>query len=468
MDFIDKYKNLKYKFWILNLFQMLEIFAFQNVIIQMSIYIAQKDAPGGLHWDHTVKGIIFFLWAIVQRFTPVIFGSISDKKGYKYTILLSYIFIILGYWLLATQREFVLFAAGAMVLGFGSGIFRPSLQSGVSDSLGDGNHKFGWGVYTMLFNLAVLFAIPFSKYITQFGWEYLFLASALVTLINFFLTLLLLDDVDNKNIVSDKQVMSTFKSLIQPKVILFIVIMSGFTIIYMQFYETLPNFIYDWVDTSSIVSQLGLPDYLLLKTSLGNMISYEWLYGINTILVVLFVSFFTWLLRKLKTSTSLTIGIAVASIGLSICGNSNTGYLFILGIVVYTIGEIITNPNFINYLDEISSKHEKAKYLSFLNISFAIGLGGGSILGGWLYNLYGDKATLASKYLNTSLGIDLQPSFALEYMKSTLSMTDIQIRDLLWNQFNPYLFWYVFLAIGIVTVIAMLTYKKKYDPRNTK
>lgn len=468
MDYIDKFKNLKYKFWIMNLFQMLEIFAFQNVIIQMSIYIAQKDAPGGLQWDHTVKGIIFLLWALAQRLTPVIFGSISDKKGYKYTILLSYIFIILGYWLLATQREYVLFAAGAMVLGFGSGIFRPSLQSGVSDSLGEGNHKFGWGVYTMLFNLAVLFAIPFSKYITQFGWEYLFLASALVTLINFFLTLLLLDDVDNKNIVCDKQVMSTFKSLIQPKVLLFIVIMSGFTIIYMQFYETLPNFIYDWVDTSAIVSQLGLPDYLLLKTSLGNMISYEWLYGINTILVVLFVSFFTWLLRKLKTSTSLTIGIAVASMGLFICGNSNTGYFFILGIIVYTIGEIITNPNFLNYLDEISSKHEKAKYLSFLNISFAIGLGGGSILGGYLYNHYGDKATLASQYLNSDLGIDLQPSIALEYMRTTLAMSDIQIRDLLWNQFSPYLFWYVFLGIGIVTVIAMLTYKKKYDPWNTK
>ena len=65
MDYIDRFKQLKYKFWILNLFQMIEIFAYQSVIIQMSIYIAQKDAPGGLQWDHTDKGLIFFLWAIV-------------------------------------------------------------------------------------------------------------------------------------------------------------------------------------------------------------------------------------------------------------------------------------------------------------------------------------------------------------------------------------------------------------------
>lgn len=463
MDYIDRFKQLKYKFWILNLFQMIEIFAYQSVIVQMSIYIAQKDAPGGLQWDHTDKGLIFFLWAIVQRLTPVIFGPISDKKGYKYTILFSYIFIIIGYWLLATQREYVMFTLGAVVLGFGSGIFRPSLQSGVSESLGEGNHKFGWGVYTMLFNLAVLFAIPFSKYITQFGWEYLFLASALVTLINFFLTLMLLDDIDYKTPTEDTQIMSTLKSLMQPKVIYFIFIMSGFTIIYMQFYETLPNFIYDWVDTSSIVTQLALPEYLTLKTPLGNMISYEWLYGINTLLVVFLVSFFTWFLRKLKTSSSLTIGIAIASIGLMICGNSNTGYIFILGIIVYTVGEIITNPNFLNYLDEISSKYEKAKYLSFLNISFAIGLGGGSILGGELYNRFGDKAALASKYLQAHYGIDSPSGGSLEYMRESLELTDIQIRDLLWSQFHPYAFWYVFLGIGVLAVIGMLLYKRKYD-----
>ena len=119
MDYIDRFKQLKYKFWILNLFQMIEIFAYQSVIIQMSIYIAQKDAPGGLQWDHTDKGLIFFWWAIVQRLTPVIFGPISDKKGYKYTILFSYIFIIIGYWLLPTQREYVMLTLGAVVLGFG-------------------------------------------------------------------------------------------------------------------------------------------------------------------------------------------------------------------------------------------------------------------------------------------------------------------------------------------------------------
>ena len=463
MEYLNNLKGLKYKFWILNLFQMLEIFAYQNVIIQMSIYIAQKDAPGGLQWDHVTKGMIFFVWALAQRLTPVLFASVSDKKGYKYTMLLSYIFIIIGYWLLGTQRELYIFTAGAIILGFGSGIFKPSLQSGISDSIGKGSHKFGWGVYTMMFNLAVLFAIPFSKFITQFGWEYLFLASAFIILINFFLTLLLLEDIENTTIAKTPGLKSTYQSLIEPKVFLFILIMSGFTIIYMQFYETLPNFIYDWVDTSSIVDGMRLPEFMTLRTSLGTMISYEWLYVINTAMVILFVSVFTSIMRKFKTSTSLAIGIFISALGLFFCGQTYHGIWFIVGIVVYTIGEIITNPNFINYLDEISENFEKAKYLSFLNISYAIGLGGGSIMGGVLYNNYGDKAVLASKYLEDNLKISLQPNLALDYMKYNLTMSDVQIRNLLWEQYTPYLFWYVFLIIGVLTVLAMLWYQKKYD-----
>ena len=98
-----------------------------------------------------------------------------------------------------------------------------------------------------------------------------------------------------------------------------------------------------------------------------------------------------------------------------------------------------------------------------MNISFAIGLGGGSILGGELYNRFGDKAALASKYLQANYGIDSPSGGSLEYMRESLELTDIQIRDLLWSQFHPYAFWYVFLGIGVLAVIGMLLYKRKYD-----
>lgn len=109
---------------------MLEIFAYQIVVLQMSIYISQDDVAGGLNWNHSIKALIFFFWAIVQRLTPILFGSFADKKGYKITLLTSYIFIIAGYWFMGTQRDFYPFLFGTVILGFGSGMFKPALQGG--------------------------------------------------------------------------------------------------------------------------------------------------------------------------------------------------------------------------------------------------------------------------------------------------------------------------------------------------
>ncbi|MBE2190064.1 MAG: hypothetical protein IAE98_11400, partial [Candidatus Kapabacteria bacterium] len=58
------------EFWLLNLIQMIERLAYSSLVLQMAIYISQKDITGGLHWEHTTKGMIFFVWALVQNLIP--------------------------------------------------------------------------------------------------------------------------------------------------------------------------------------------------------------------------------------------------------------------------------------------------------------------------------------------------------------------------------------------------------------
>lgn len=462
-SFFSKFSGYKSSFWILNFLQMLEIFAYQNIVLQMSIYIAQKDVPGGLQWDHTLKGIIFFVWALAQRLVPLIAGYFSDRFGYKITMLTSFVLVFLGYWVLGTQRVFEPFLIGAVILGVGSGLFKPSLQGAMSHSLGKSNHTFGWSIYFMLFNLAVLMAIPFSNFIKTYGWNYIFLASAAVALLNFLCIFFLYDE---KRIFIKEERMTDkihyWKKLFRPQVILFLIIMSGFTIIYMQFYETLPNFIYDWVDTSAIVSALSIPRAFLIDTQLGTMISYEWLYALNTIMIVALVSVFGWMMRNQMPLKSLTIGICFSTVGLVFCGNSYNGLYFIIGIAIYTLGEMITNPNFTAYIESLAGENDRGTHLSFLNISFAIGLGGGSLLGGWLYNNFGERAALASRYLNDKFALDISPKTSLQYMRNNFEMTEMQIRNLLWDTYHPYAIWYIFLCVGFISAIALYFYYRKY------
>ena len=469
MNILNEYKNILIRinehnksYWLLNIFQMLEIFAYQIVVLQMSIYISQEDVIGGLHWDHILKGQIFLFWALAQRLTPMIFGSFADKRGYKITLLLSYIFIIAGYWFLGTQREFLPFLFGAIVLGFGSGMFKPAVQGAIAHQLNERNSTRGWGIYFMLLNLAVLLAIPFSKYLKSIAWDYIFLGSALIILLNFFLTLFTYED-SPKPKIQDSTFKHIFTNIRKPRVFLFIMIMSGFTTIYMQFYETLPNFIYDWVDTSDLISIFRLPTTFLMDTSIGTMVSYEWLYAINTILTIIFITYISQLLSKTKSTNAILLGIALSVLGLFVCGSTDIGLLFLAGILIYTFGEMITNPQFVNFLSRMSGEDNKATLIGFLNISFAIGLAGGAYLGGYLYNTFGDKSRLAAEYISKIHGLNIKNQYAIEKLKTITGYNDIGLRDFLWNYYHPNRLWYVFLAIGLITLLALYLYKKAFE-----
>ncbi|MGA2296785.1 MAG: MFS transporter, partial [FCB group bacterium] len=135
MKLLSEIKQIPSVFWLLNLLQMLEKLAYWCVLLQMPIYIAQKDIPGGLHWEQMSKGIIFFWWALVQNIVPIFSGGFADKYGRKKVMMLAFIIIAIGYLLLGTQKDYNIFLCGTIILGFGSGLFKPALQGAVAKTL---------------------------------------------------------------------------------------------------------------------------------------------------------------------------------------------------------------------------------------------------------------------------------------------------------------------------------------------
>jgi MFS family permease len=453
------------QFWILNLLQMIEKLAYWVVLIQMPVYIAQKDAAGGLQWGQTTKGIIFFWWAVVQNLSPLIFGVWADRYGRKKMLFYSMLLIITGYILLGAFRDIYLFISATIILGIGSGMFKPALQGAIASNLNEKNSSTGWGIYFMLLNLAVFFGPVLSKYLKEISWEMVFWGSAAVFALNLVVLLFFTDNTSNtvsKN--NSPSIKIVIKNLFEPQVIWFIIIMSGFMIIYMQFYETLPNFLIDWTDTSSLVAYLGLPQFMLMENDRGVMIAYEWFYTLNSLLIIGFVVFVSRLSKGKSRTKVLSLGILLSAIGLFITGSSMVGILTLAGIVIYTFGEMITNPKITEHLGSIAPENSKSMYLSYLNISLAIGLGFGSLLGGFLYGHYGEKARMATKYIKENFEYEgtIEPSQAMILLCEKAGITTTEATELLWQANDPYLVWLPFLFIGIASFVGMIFYSKKW------
>jgi len=95
-----------------NIMEMLERLAYYGVRVVIPIYIAQADDPGGLHFTQIDKGHIFLWWAVVQSLVPMFSGGFADRYGYKRTIAFSIVLKVIGYLMMATQRDFVPFLIG--------------------------------------------------------------------------------------------------------------------------------------------------------------------------------------------------------------------------------------------------------------------------------------------------------------------------------------------------------------------
>jgi len=451
------------KYWTLNFIIMIERLSYWVALLQIPIYIAQKDAVGGLQFDQVSKGIIFFWWALVQNLSPVLLGGVADKLGYRKSLIISSVIVIIGYILLATQREFYPFLFGTMVLGFGLGTFKPALQGWFSIEIPENKSSIGWGIYVFAVNFAVFFGPPIALYLKAISWQFVFFGSAAIFAINLIVLFIIKPSINKSNeLIQIRTILpKLFKTIIQPKIAFFVLLMSGFTMTYMQFYETLPNFIFDWSDTSSIAYYL--PEFMTSDTMRGKMIAYEWLYNLNSGLIILFVLISSKLTSKYKITKVLIIGILLSGVGLFVAGFSQSGLILIMGILIYSTGEIITNPKFTEYIAKIAHKESKSMYMGIMNISWAIGLAGGGLMGGFIYQYFGEKSGFANQLLMQQGIMNTPNSEAFAKAMELTNLSHAELTQYLWNTYNPNFVWLPFLLLSLLSVIGMYYYSKKYN-----
>jgi len=438
--------------------------------VVIPIYIAQADEIGGLRFSQVDKGIIFFVWALVQSLVPVFSGGFADRYGYKRTIAFSIMIKIIGYIMMATQREFWPFLIGCSVLAAGTAIFKPGVQGTLVRTLNKKNSSIGWGTFYMLVNIGGFLGPPLAHYLYGWSWPTVFYGCAVIVSLNF-LMLFTYKEIPAGGDQSGgvlKVVKITIMNMLQPRLTVFILIMSGFWLMFMQLFDMLPNFIVDWVDSSMIVQRFNLPSAFTVETARGTMITQEWLINANAGLIVLCVVFVSWLVSRMRRVHSILLGIFVSSIGLIAAGFTMSGYLCILGILCFSVGEMLSSPKMNEYLGVIAPEGEKALYMGYANIPLAIGWAFGSLLGGSIYDKAGDKANLAIRYLaeNHNITETITRPEAMIKLQEYLGIDAVEATNLLWTNYHPYELWYPFAAVGFASAIGIFFYSlwvKKYE-----
>ncbi len=457
-------RSMDRPFWMVNIMEMFERAAFYGVRVVVPIYIAQADEINGLHFTQIQKGNIFAWWAVFQSIPPVFSGGFADRYGYKKTIAVSVFLKVLGYILMATQREFWPFLIGCCVLAFGTAIFKPGVQGTMCQTLTKKNSSVGWGTFYMLVNVGAFLGPPIAHFLLGYSWPHVFYGCAVLVSLNILILFTYKDPAPGGDQTGDifKTFWVTLKNLANIRLIVFVLIMSGFWLMFMQLFDMLPNFIVDWVDSSALVKDLGLPDWMLQQNSTRHpQIAQEWLINANAGFIVIAVVFISYLVSRMRRVHSIFWGIVISSVGLIMAGFLTAGYFCLMGILVFSVGEMMSSPKMNEYLGVIAPEGKKGLYMGYANLPQGIGWAIGSKVAGDVYDKMGDKANLAIDYLSKNYNVtEITRPEAMNKLVEITGMSHQEATNMLWGEYDPYRLWYRFAALGLISAVAMLFYAK--------
>lgn len=484
---------------------MWERLAFYNLRVMAPIYIMQADNPGGLHLTAGDKGTIYAWWAAFQSLLPVVTGGLADRFGYKRTLAFAIGMMITGYLMIALLRDVALvsnywgFFGGILVLATGTAFFKPSIQGSLAHNLPREKSSLGWGIFywvvnvgafvghylpTALLALSVLLPGPLHAVgNSKEAWRNLFLASAFFSSFNLLLLLTFKDTPSGASKTETiLQVLGrTIRDILEPRLLAWMAIMSGFWLMMYQLWDLQPNFIADWVDSRSMAEGLRwLPDplyrTLVEQTQRGPMMPQQVLLSANAFFIILGVVGMAWLTRHLRTLTAMLFGMMLATVGLVVAGFTTSAWVLVLGILFFSLGEMATGPKKSEYLALIAPPGKKGLYLGYVNIPVGVGVYAGSKIAGYVYGHYGEKAVLALRYLaeKTPFGqgrgwngeVDtLESALGIDRPEAMLKLQEITGLDataatrLLWDNYHPHLHvWIPFAMVGVVSALALFIF----------
>lgn len=442
-------KGFPRSFWTANLTELFERGAYYAMASFVVLYLGQLGL--GDYWPSNLNGI---LWALVF-FLPILSGTIADQIGFKKAMLIAFVFLAVGYFIMGYPVWFgnhslnpiigSEMAAGTSILipiilaivfiGIGGSIIKPCIAGTVQKTAG-AKMTLGFGIFYMIINIGSLIGRGVSFVMRkQFDLSYIFAVSVFFSIVAFFAVLFFYVDPDKGANQTEKKPKKSILKILTDMVMvlknvrfaLFLIVSSGFFFIYAQVYNVLPLYLQKVVELDPAVDIITMA---------------------NPFVIVFFQLLITKKFGKMKPINSIVVGIVIIGISMMInlipifIGDGirsltlgdwiPMGTLFItLTVGMIAFGELFTSARTYEYIGALAPKGQEGLFLGYANLPLAIGALIGGPAGAFIFH---EVMCKGSSTLDSGL-LELNP---------------------FWNSMG----WMILVAIGFLSAFSMWLYNR--------
>ena len=317
-------------FWVANVSELFERLSYYAAFASLARYLHETlsfPTQRASELSGLFGGLVWFL--------AIFGGAIADRLGFRRALSLAYLILSAAYFLLGS---------------------------------------IGYSIYYTLVNIGGALGPFVASWVHRhMSVENVFRVSSLSVFLMFFVVLLLFREPKKSGEARTESIGVTVRNfgkvLGNGKFMLFLLIFSGYWIVYWQEFVTLPIYVHDYVDSTADTERM---------------------LSIDPIVVIAFTVAFSVMTRKMSAFRAVVLGTLVSMLAFGVLGLSSSIWAAYGALVVLAVGELIQQPRYYDYISRLAPAGQQGTYMGFAFLPLGIGSFLGGPIGGALLHYFGE------------------------------------------------------------------------------
>jgi len=357
-------------FWVANISEIFERLSYYGSFSSLAVYLHEK-----LNFSTEQTGTLSGLFGGMVWFLAIFGGAAADKLGFRRALSLAYFILAAAYFLLGSigaswlgpVRDVVplgVFVGFILLLpALGVSLVKPCVVGTTARASKENVRSIGYSIYYTLVNVGSASGNFIASVAhRRLGVEKVFLVAAASVFLMFLAVLIFFREPRQETQEAVPSLSVTLRNFLKvlsnPKFMAFLLIFTGYWIVFWQQYTSLPGYIHSYINAKADVELVLITDPAVVITL--------------TLLV-------NYLIRKIPAFQAVILGTLVSSLAWLVVAFRPTVTGAILSIFVLALGEIMQQPRYYEYISRLAPAGQQGTYMGFAFLPIGIG----SLIGGW-------------------------------------------------------------------------------------
>ena len=461
MSFSQRFEEIRTgferPFWIANITEIFERLAYYGAFASLALYLQEQ-----LNFSTEQTGTLTGIFGGMVWFLAIFGGAAADRLGFRRALSVAYLILGAAYFLigsigaswLAPVRNAVplgLFVGFILILpALGISLVKPCVVGTTARASKENVRSIGYSIYYTMVNIGGALGPLFASWAHRhLGVQNVYRVVALGVFAMFFVVLLFFREPQKVGDAPPPSIATVARNfcvvlgnyrLVLPVLLVavllrialwanpawsvpwwtwvaflvvalagisrfmwFLVIFTGYWIVFWQQYISLPGFIHGYINSKADVEMILVVD------------------GLTVICLTLLMNFLT---RKIPAFPAVILGTAITSLSWLVLAFRPTIWGAVISLFFLAIGEIIQAPRYYEYISRLAPPGQQGTYMGFAFVPIGIGSLIGGPFGGFLLHQFGEVQHKPAMIWYWITGIGLATAVALWVYDRAFRMTD--------------------------------------------